>query len=605
MCGIAGIVAPQAERFREQLRLMTDSLAHRGPDGAGSSFFANCALGHRRLAIVDLEGGRQPMLSSDGSTGITFNGEIYGYQDIRRYLEPHPFVTSSDTEVILALYGRHGREMLRRLPGMFSFAIWDDARQELFCARDRFGEKPFYYAVAPEGELVFASELKAILASGMVRPQLDRLSLAHYLKHLYVPCDRTIYSNIHQLPPAHALVWSGGRVTVSRYWELPPPAAPISLDDAVERFRELMGRAIERQLVADVEVGAFLSGGLDSSTIVALASERAASLKTFAFGFGKEINELPYAREIAARYGTDHRELLADRLDLPLLLHEMATCYDEPFADSSNIPTFVMCREAARTLKVVLTGDGGDELLGGYSWYRPLYWADSAAARDRWKMMLVALAWGACRRTGVGLPMRWRELAGGYHLGREARESAELHRRQNVYFSDAELSRFGLELPPVSAPTLFGGVDDALRMDLCDYLPGDILTKIDRAAMAHGLELRAPFLDLELASFLAGLPVALKLSDSQDKMILRQAFGECWTPAVRSRGKQGFGAPVAGWMAQDALQDMLHQYLLPPGGKLVGFFDSKELARIAAGRDYQSWILLVLAIWMEHHDFSA
>lgn len=604
MCGIAGIVAPQADRFGDSLRCMIDSLAHRGPDGAGRSFFANCALGHRRLSIVDLENGTQPMLSADGAVGITFNGEIYGYRDIRKRLD-YPFLTSSDTEVILALYRRYGKEMLRHLPGMFSFAIWDQARQELFCARDRFGEKPFYYAATPEGYFVFASEIKAIVASGLVRPQLDRASLAHYLKHLYVPCDRTIYGNIHQLPPAHSLTFSGGKVAVARYWELPPPASEMGMAEAVERFRELTGRAVERQLVADVEVGAFLSGGLDSSTIVALAAERTSRLKTFAFGFGDAIDELPYAREIAARYGTDHRELQADRFDLPSLLHQMALCYDEPFADSSNIPTFVMCREAARTLKVVLTGDGGDELLGGYSWYHPLFWAERAATEERWKVMLAVLAWGVARRAGITLPGPWPELAAGFHLGKGGESCAELHRRQNVYFSDADLSRFGLQAPAVAAPRLHGGVDDALRMDLGGYLPGDILVKIDRAAMAHGLELRAPFLDLELASFLAGLPVSLKLDASQDKKILRQAFAESWTPGVRARGKQGFGAPVASWLAQDGLRQMLGQYLLQPGGRISGLFDQKELARIAAGRDYRCWIMLVLAIWMEHHDFSA
>ena len=604
MCGIAGIAAPRADRFREHLRRMTENLAHRGPDGAGSHCFADCVLGHRRLSIVDLETGGQPMLSRDAGVGITFNGQIYGYADIRKALPEYPFRTASDTEVILALHQYRGTGLLSRLPGVFSFAIWDQCRQELFCARDRFGEKPFYYAVTRGGEFVFASEIKAIVSSELVRPEIDKYSLAHYLKHLYVPADRTIYQNIHTLPPAHYLIWRDGTLTVSRYWELPAPDHQIGLDDAVEKFKELMGRAMDRQLVADVEVGAFLSGGLDSSTIVALASERKAPLKTFAFGFGSGVNELPYAREIAQRYGTDHVELEAGDFDLATLLQDMVFCYDEPFADSSNIPTFLLCRHAAQSLKVVLSGDGADELLAGYDfWYRPLYWADRGGSQNRWKMRLFSAAAASFARVGRSAPLAMAELSAGYRLSRYG-ATAALHGRQNVFFTDQELSRYGLFSPPAATPELYGGVDDALRMDLSDYLPGDILVNTDRAAMANGLELRSPFLDVELASFLISLPAALKIDATCEKKILRQAYADKWTPGIRRRAKQGFGAPVSAWLQQDALKEMVPEYLVKPRGKLAGYVDRQDLARIAGNPDYRTWIMLVLGIWMEHHDIG-
>lgn len=604
MCGIAGIVAPEVKRYREPLGRMTDSLAHRGPDGAGIHFFGECAFGHRRLSIVDLESGQQPMLSSDAALGITFNGEIYGYGALRKGLEGrYPFRTSSDTEVILALYESMGSDLLSRLPGMFAFALWDDRHHELFCARDRFGEKPLYYAIGPDSEFIFASEIKAIIASGLIRPRIDKTSLAHYLQHLYVPVDRTIYDNIHTLPPAHFLLWRNGIVTVRRYWDFPAPDTSITLDEAVERFNFMMAEAVNSQLVADVEVGAFLSGGLDSSTIVALASERKTNIKTFAFGFGPAINELPYAREIANRYRTDHIEIVDSDFDLADLMFEMSTCYDEPFADSSNIPTFLMCRNAAKNLKVVLSGDGGDELLGGYDfWYRPLHWSQKTESSDVWKMRLAALICVFWEKLSPP-PKNLRYMRDGYRL-KQFGPPAIAHERQNIFFNDLELSRFGLSCPHPGAPMLYGGIDDAFRMDLADYLPGDILVKTDRAAMANGLELRAPFLDVDVASFLISLPYTLKIDDVIDKKILRQAYADRWTSSIRCRSKQGFGAPVSVWLRQNALKVLAHDYLLSSGSKLSAFFDNKWLETVAVNNDYRTWIMLVLGIWMENHEFE-
>src|ERR1041384_3119965 len=406
MCGIAGILAPEVSRHASSLDRMVAALRHRGPDGRGTHLFSGCALGHTRLSIIDLEGGAQPMLTPDGQRAVVFNGEIYGYKSLRARLGgEYSFRTSSDTEVLLALHARHGDAMLDSLPGMFAFAIWDERRRRLFCARDRFGEKPFFYAVAPDGAFVFASEIKAILASGLIEPELDRDSVAHYLQYLYVHPHRTIYRNVHVLPPAHRLIYADGRIDVAPYWMLPASSGPIGLDDAAERFRTLLGRAVSNQLIADVPVGAFLSGGLDSSTIVALAAAERGRCKTFSFGFAPAIDELPFARGIADRYGTEHFEVSDAGLDVAAALTHMADVYDEPFGDSSNIPTFLLCQQARRQVTVALTGEGADELLGGYTfWYRSLFEMDEAASRTAAAVGAARVAGAICRRTGLTPP---------------------------------------------------------------------------------------------------------------------------------------------------------------------------------------------------------
>lgn len=293
MCGIAGIVVSSfTGQYREALQRMTNALAHRGPDGEGHHVFLNCGLGHRRLAVVDIGGGAQPMLSGDSQVAVTFNGEIYGCQDIQRQINDYPFQTRSDTEVILALYQRHGHQALGHLPGMFAFAIWDDRKQELFCARDRFGEKPLYYTTGRNGEFIFASEVKGILASGLVEPVLDLGAVGRYLQRQCVRADQSIYVNIKVVPPAHYLRYRDGVAEVTRYWTLPEIERGIDAGEAVEQFRTLLLRAVRRQLVADVPVGAFLSGGLDSSTICLLASQLTGDLRSFSFDFEGDHSEI-------------------------------------------------------------------------------------------------------------------------------------------------------------------------------------------------------------------------------------------------------------------------------------------------------------------------
>ena len=561
MCGIAGIVGPGAGGRRAQVEAMNAAIAHRGPDAGGVHSYPGCILGHRRLAIVDLTpGGAQPMLSPDSSVAVTFNGEIYGYQELKNALS-YPFRNQSDTEVILALYEKHGARFAEHLPGMFALALWDDHTQTLIAARDRFGEKPFYYALTDSGELVFASEIKAILASGLITPQIDSASLAHYLHKLYVHPTRTIYSNIHTLPPAHMLVFKKGVFEISRYWNLPPINQTISLTEALPEFSRLLRMAVRKQLVADVPVGAFLSGGLDSTTIVALASEISPRIKTFAFGFNSSKNELSYAKMAAEKYGTEHYELHDDEHDIAALLRTMSQLYDEPFADSSNIPTYLISREARKHATVALSGDGADELLGGYGHYK------------------AALPQSLMTR-----------LLGSFAMPRTP---------ANTYFTHAELAALMITPATLAADVLPISPDAAMRDDLVDYMPGDILAKIDRASMAHALELRAPFLDVPFAEFAISLPSRLKVSSDEDKIILRRAYAHVWPEAIRTRRKQGFGAPVTTWLKRDDMQKLVTEYLNDPRKKIFQHLSFDATRTYVPRNDYSTWILLVLSLWFE------
>jgi asparagine synthase (glutamine-hydrolysing) len=607
MCGIAGIVSPRAHEHRAALDAMLRAIGHRGPDGSGTHLFANGALlGHLRLAIVDLESGEQPMLDAGGGAGITFNGEIYGYKDIRGTQTQYPFRTTSDTEVILALYRSAGRDFVTRLPGMFAFAIWDDAQRRLVCARDRFGEKPFYYALSKSGEFVFASEIKALLASGLIEPKVRLSSVVHYLKRQYVHPHRTIYDNIHVLPPGHTLIFESGRVNIQPYWTLPQPTETISFDAAVAQFRELMHKAVAKQLIADVPVGAFLSGGLDSTTIVHAASKIAPSIMTFSFDFLGSHSEIEYARDAARKFATSHVELAADTVDIGSMLSEMAQLYDEPFGDSSAIPTYLLAREARKHVKVVLTGDGGDELLGGYSWYRPLAWMEKEpdANMVRWQLARITSRVARSLRFNSAQPAE--EKSQG--IGNVVRGLSVLdaHRRQLEFYSDATLRELGFDASVIAEaqdhdPALHGNtVDVAMRYDVLDYMPGDILTKIDRASMAHGLELRAPFLDVELAEFCIGLPSRMKVDTDRDKMLLRAAFQDAWPASVRGRRKQGFGAPVKDWLKDTAVRAHIERHLRSDAAQLGSIISMDRLrSTLDHLSSHQTWGMLVLGLWFD------
>lgn len=594
MCGIAGIVGKNVRRFADStdlndsklstIRTMTNRIAHRGPDGDGVAVFDNAVIGHRRLSIVDLSTGDQPMYSNQGVC-LVFNGEFYGFNEVKEQLS-YPFKTSSDTEVILALYHQYGTDtFVEKVKGMFAFGLWDESNQTFVAARDRFGEKPFYYALTDKNELVFASEIKAILSSKLIDPELSLESVAHYLTHLYVHPHHSIYKNIFVLPPGHLLTYKNGNVIIRKYWALPEAQLVISMEEAKKECYRLLKKSVQQQLVADVPVGAFLSGGLDSSTITALAAmSHPQQLTTISFSFGNEINELPYSRQIAEKYNTHSIELHHDDFDIADLFVEMSKVYDEPFADSSNIPTYLICKEASKALKVVLTGDAGDELFGGYTnWYKPLV--------DIQQKDFYSLVKG------------WKKKVLNPHYRNEL--IADTHIVQNSYFKQNELKQLCLFNSGYNhnkfTKSRFNTVDAAMRQDLQDYMPGDILVKTDRAAMANSLELRAPFLDVEFAEFMIALPEKFKTDGTTDKILMRETFKNLWTKDIAGRKKQGFGAPVHRWLQQKKMQEVKHEHLLNKNNPVFGLIDFKQTQSIAAKDNYQTWILLTLSLWMQHN----
>lgn len=607
MCGISGIVAKNSKKYELSLKKMIDSLHHRGPDNTGFHHFINCSLGHARLSIVDLKTGMQPMLTPNKDLAIVFNGEIYGFKEIKaNLLADYQFITSSDTEIILALFNKFQKQFINYLPGAFSFAIWDDNEQELTCGRDRFGEKPFYYAFGKNNEFIFASEIKAIIESGLIEPELNKESIAFYLKNLYIHPYENIYSNIYTLPPAHILFWKNGNIIIKRYWYLPKVNDNISLEDASSTFAKLIEQSVARQLIADVPVSAFLSGGLDSSTIVALAAKIKPDISVFTFGFGDAINESLLAKKTAKKYNLQIKELHADDYNLALLLQEMQSVFDEPFADSSNIPTFLISKEAAKYTKVVLTGDGGDELLGGYEWYLHLY---ELAQKNNNANLIQAFYFLIETKLSYFFKYRTNRYKQNINSLKDVKikSISEFHFYQKYIFSEAEIydllnkkSNYKKHIDFELSNT----VNDAMFIDIMDYMPGDILVKIDRSSMANSLELRAPFLDQELAEFCLSLPSNLKIDGKVTKKILRESFQSKWINEIKTIKKQGFGAPVNNWLKTKDFQVMLRDYLYPESAKIYSFINYQAAKKYFHQDNYKTWTLLNLSLWAESHFYN-
>jgi len=599
MCGIsaiAGVTKPGA------IEAMIRAIEHRGPDATSSHAEGDCALGHARLSIIDLSTGDQPMSDATGRWWIAFNGEIYNFLSLREELarSGHQLRTHSDTEVLLLGYQQWGTALLDKLRGMFAFAIWDSEERELFAARDLFGEKPIYFAQSGDG-IVLASEMKAIVASGLVQPVVDPESIDAFLALGYIPPDRTVYRDVQTLPPAHYLVWKNGTVRVSRYWTPKLEPRAMTLGGAAEEVRALLRQAVKRQMIADVPVGAFLSGGLDSSSVVALMSEVSSeAVKTFSVGFGSLINELPYARAVAQRYHTEHHEIDLGEPDVATLIERMVQVYDEPFADTSHIPTFLVSEFARRHVKVVLSGDGGDELFGGYSWYGPLAMSEA--------MPLALVQWVVLRSLSIALRHRYRALSARSHAAGLAARWDDLWTRdvmsQTVIpaqerrrmWGDRRVASFepgGYFKPGADTK----GLNRAFHFDLTSFLPGDILVKVDRAAMAHGLETRAPFLDRELVEFTLTIPAELKVRGGETKIVLREACRDLWPESLWNRPKQGFGSPITRWLKLPSMQPMLDR-VFRAGSPLRALLPGiPEGAR--NGLDYRTWTLLTLGLWLE------
>lgn len=594
MCGIAGIITPYAKNYTENIQKMTNAIAHRGPDGSAHEFFENAAFGHRRLSIIDLsETGKQPMFSDTKKECIVLNGEIYGYQDLKKKHTDYSYHGTSDTEVILAMYQKKGKDLLHELPGMFAFAIWDDTKHELFCARDRFGEKPFYYAAGKNGEFVFASEIKAILASGLVDPEVSDEALYHYLQYGYVSTYQSIYSNICILPPAHQLTFSAGKISVKRYYSIPKTDHKITLGEAKENFTHLLKNAVSRQLVADVEVGSFLSGGLDSSTIVAMVNEFKTKQTTISFGYSGETSELKYADEIAEKYHTNHIEIYENRGNISSEILKISPFFDEPFADMSYTPQYKICEAAARHLKVVLSGDAGDELFGGYDFYNI-----ENKLKNHFSYHNILVKFGL-KQFG-----KFRETS---YITKESishKNIFDFHQnRVRNYFSPKEIASLGIQSryhQEYSFNINPDSLNDMMRIDLEKYVPGNMLVKSDRMAMANSLEVRTPFLDKDFAEFCIQLPENLKLDGERDKIILREAMQNYWTENIRKRKKQGFGASVEKWFEEKSLNDLSDVLLKDKTQKIFDFIDFNAAQKFL-NRDKKHWNLLQLAIWADNN----
>ncbi len=606
MCGISGIVARSADRYRQAQDAMVKAQHHRGPDGNAVHGFENCLLGHNRLSIIDLDNGAQPMLSNDGKKCIVFNGEIYGYKSIRERLD-YSYNNTSDTEVILAMYERYGQKLTEHLPGMFAFAIWDEAKQELFTARDRFGEKPFFYAIADDGLFVFASEIKAIVASGIIEPEIDNKAISRYLNYGYTGPLQTIYKNVHILPPAHTLSYKDGKVDVRKYWQYPATSKEnISLSDAAERFEELFTEAVRKQMVADVEVCAFLSGGLDSTSVVSAAHKFNPSLKTLAFGYKHEDNELSFAKAAADLYGTDHHELLEENVSIEEFFLQLPNIYDEPFSDSSAVATYAICKLASNICKVVLTGDGGDELLGGYTWwYKPLVARLAEKDTSEAKFAFVKT---------MAVAEKIKEKAGGSRYQRKWRDkylnikgirtnSSVVDAALNKYrqLDSAMLESIGLPMPDSFNPIWQeeGNINDAMKVDIADYMPGDILVKTDRAAMANSLELRSPFLDVDLAEFCISMPGEYKVNSNSDKILLREAMSKSWPSEIQKRSKQGFGVSKEHWEGSKGLKEMYKQYIYSKESALYDILPYTETTHLIKKKPGLEHRFFLLAVWLE------
>ena len=594
---------------------MTDALSHRGPDGEGFFFHPGLALGHRRLAIIDPAGGQQPMFNEDGSIAIVFNGEIFNFETMRQELSDlgHVFENRCDTEAIVHAWESWGAACVTRLSGQFAFALWDSNEQTLFCARDRMGEKPFYYADV-DGAFVFGSEIAALAAYPGLPRKLRPEAVDDFFAYGYVPEPKTIFEGIMKLPPAHTLLLdrSGKPPRIERYWSPPARTAPVDVTEAALLLREKLTRSVGACLVADVKLGAFLSGGVDSSAVVAAAAQqRSAKLDTFTVGFDGAEDETPFAHQVAERYGTTQHNDRAAATDMIAAARIQARAFGEPFGDSSAVPTMTVCRLARQHATVALSGDGGDEVFGGYRRYR---WHSlvsgvrkhlPAGVRRHAIGTLAALypkldrapRFLRAKHTLTELSL---DAALGYARTITRTQQAERH----ALFSPTLLGQIAGHDPAAPVRPVMDAAHDADTLlqaqltDLATWLPGDILTKVDRASMAASLEVRAPFLDHAFLSWGLSLPAGLKIGAGGGKHILKKALEPLLPHDILYRPKQGFTSDLAPLFRTQMAR--VRTLVLGPVMRDSGLFDASAIGRLldaheAGARDHTQVIWLLLA----------
>ncbi|MFO0902170.1 MAG: asparagine synthase (glutamine-hydrolyzing) [Pirellulales bacterium] len=632
MCGITGAIWTHPRRAIDEptLARMTDALRHRGPDDVGTYVsdyrtrspyepLPGVALGFRRLAIIDLVAGAQPLSNEDGSIWLAFNGEIYNFQNLRHRLEGagHTFRTHGDSETIVHLYEDEGVDCFRHLNGMFAIAIWDSRERRLVLARDRIGEKPLVYRAEPE-RLLFASELKSLLQVPDVPREVDPASVDAYLTYQYVPHPRSILKGFHKLPPGHYAVWQDGRLDVQPYWT-PDFRIEQPLDEptAAQQLRDQLTTAVGLRMQADVPLGAFLSGGIDSSLVVALMQQQSTEkVKTFTIGFPiKEYDETRYARLVADHLGTDHHEfqVTPDGVDI---LPRLAWHYDEPFADSSAIPTWYVSQLTRQHVTVALTGDGGDELFAGYPRYKAValgQWIDRVPGL---RSLLGASLWQKLPSDGRqrSLSRRWKRFAEAAALPPQRRylewisifnetRRGQLYRDEFLQqLTDGDPFAFLADAWRRSAGR--DPVTSASLADLLTYMPCDLMTKVDIASMAHSLECRQPLLDPHVVEFAAALPLRLKFRRGRGKRLLRAAFGDLLPAEIWTRPKMGFGVPLDHWF-RNQLRPLTHDALLAANARTHAWFRPEYLTQLVdeheSGRfDHapRLWALVFLELWL-------
>jgi asparagine synthase (glutamine-hydrolysing) len=617
MCGIAGFInreknAPVDERARlldEMCRVIT----HRGPDEQGTVVAGRAALGMRRLSIIDLKSGQQPIYNEDGNLAIVFNGEIYNYRELKTKLEArgHKFKTNSDTETIVHAFEEFGADCVRHLRGMFAFAIWDKRDESLFIARDRVGKKPLFYAVTAPGNFVFGSEMKVLLAHGEISPEIDFAALDAYLTFGYVPEEFCIFKNVHKLLPGHFLTFRNGEIKTQKYWDFDYRKVSDIKTEAeyVETLREKIKESVRIRLISEVPLGAFLSGGVDSSSVVGMMSQILETpVKTFSIGFHEDsFNELKFARLAAKHFNTEHHEFIVTP-DLVETIDELVWHFDEPFADSSALPTFMVSKMARDYVTVVLSGDGGDELFAGYTRY----------VVDRRRSGMAHLP-EIVRKNLRGLSERLPHGAKGKnYLYNVSLDSIDRYidsisqynavRKKSLYSKDLQSKLNGnsgaLRYRNIAASVSTGdAIDNLLYLDSKTYLPADILTKVDRMSMAASLEARVPLLDHELIELVTQIPANLKMKGLQTKYIFKKAMAGIVPPEILYREKQGFGVPIEEWI-NNQLRARIHETLLERRTLERGYFEKSyiqtlldEHSKQRRDHSHALWILWMLELW--------
>lgn len=613
MCGIVGYVGAQGDEAI--VRRMADRIVHRGPDGDGY-FTGDCvALGARRLSIIDLAGSNQPIFNEDGSIVTVFNGEIYNYRDLRALLQQkgHQLRTSGDTETLVHLYEEYGEAAVHLLRGMFGYAVWDVRRHKLVLARDRVGIKPLYYAQAGE-RLIFGSEIKSILAAPGIAREIDPDALNAYLTLQYVPSPRTMLKGVMKVPPGHLLVWEDGDIRIEQYWDVvyddDPP--PMSEDAAVQQLRGLLEESVELHKISDVEVAVLLSGGIDSTAVTALMSRSGQRTKSFTVGFeGSAVGETSQARRVADHIGTEHHELMIGS-DIADVLPKLAWYQDEPVADAAAVPTYYICKLASQYVKVVLAGEGGDELLGGYPRYRWLHWSDMVLSTPGVGAVASAMGGPMAAVMPASVGARARAVFGGASVAdRHVRWIGNMDDRLKSSLISRSLAGAMSQTSASAAVNGWMGKSGAVTVfsslmyaDFKMWLPDNILTKMDRMSMAASVEGRVPILDHKVVEFAATLPYRLKLSGRQTKRLLRSAVRGLLDPALLERPKTAFRVPVDEWL-RGPLSTLVQDTFRSRAMRDRGFFEAAGLDYLAASANGGAnpaptpaiWNVLWLELW--------